>query len=111
MRFLALLMLVAQLGAFAAPALAAPPDGHTHHVCGAVQSPTAVVEAQSGGDCAACDMAECADMLGCIGAVSPALAAQSAANLVLPSVPDLGAQTVWRRIDHNAVSTSPPPKR
>ncbi len=109
MRFFALLLLVVQLGALAAPALAAPPDGHTHHVCGAVPSPTTSLEAQSGEDCASCDMAECGGMLGC-SVVSPALVAEDAAIVPRPLVPEPGETRVDREIDFYLTLTSPPPK-
>ncbi len=109
-RLFASLLLVAQLGAFGARAFAAPLDGHSHHLCGAVLSTTASVEAQSGADCATCDMTECGSMLGC-SAVSPALVAEIAAILTCPVVPEPGAAPIDQEIDFYLALTSPPPKR
>ncbi len=109
MRLFATLLLVAQLGAFAVPALATPPDAHSHHMCGSVASPTASVEAQGGEECASCDMAECGSMLGC-APVSPALTAENAPVLDLPVVPEPGVEAIDPEIDFHTIPTSPPPK-
>lgn len=110
MRLFASLLLVAQLGAFAVPALATPPDAHSHHMCGSVASPTASVEAQRGEECASCDMAACGNMLGC-AVVSPALTAEYAPVLAFPVVPEPGVEALDQEIDFHSIPRSPPPKQ
>lgn len=112
MRFMALLLLVAHLGATAGPALETLPEGKAGHHCTLVgghqeSRASGAVEAQK--ECDACKMLSCTHAMACSG-VSPAVAPGGmhvmASSLVVSSLLEPDSREASFRSD-----PIPPPPR
>ena len=112
MRFIALFLLVAHLGATAGPASETLPEGKAGHACtldsGHLEAgASGTVEAQK--ECDSCKMFGCTHVMACSG-VSPAVAPGSmlvlASSLVVSSVVEPGN---WEASFHS--NPIPPPPR
>lgn len=112
MRFIALFLLVAHLGATAGPALETVPEGKAGHPCTLVSGhvetgASGAVEAQK--ECDACKMLGCTHAMACSG-VSPAVAPGGTlvlvSSLVVSSVVEPG-----NREDSFHSNPIPPPPR
>ena len=112
MRFIALFLLVAHLGATAGPALETLPEGKAGHHCtpvsGHIESgASGAVEAQK--ECDACKMLGCTHAMACSG-VSPAVAPSSmhvmVSSLVVSSLHESGS----REASFRSNPIPPPPR-